>query len=76
MTEDGTTLAAALRELGVNNVAIVGIATDYCVRETALDAVREGLHTTILSRFCVGINNEQVRKLLTNDFLKAGVEIL
>ena len=76
MTEDGTTLATALRELGVNNVAIVGIATDYCVRETALDAVREGLHTTVLSRFCVGINNERVGKLLTNDFPEAGIEIL
>ena len=76
MTEDGTTLAAALRELGVNNVAIVGIATDYCVRETALDALREGFHTTLLSRFCVGINNERVGKLLTNDFPEAGVEIL
>jgi nicotinamidase/pyrazinamidase len=39
---DGTTLAARLRERGVQEVWVGGLATDYCVKNTALDAVREG----------------------------------
>ncbi|MEA2168732.1 MAG: nicotinamidase/pyrazinamidase [Solirubrobacteraceae bacterium] len=39
---DGTTLGAVLREHGIDNVTIVGLATDYCVRATAMDALRQG----------------------------------
>jgi nicotinamidase/pyrazinamidase len=39
---DATNLAQLLRERGVDEVTIVGLATDYCVRHTALDALREG----------------------------------
>ncbi|MGI8882157.1 MAG: isochorismatase family protein [Jatrophihabitans sp.] len=40
-------LADWLREHDVTAVEIVGIATDYCVRATALDAVAEGFATTV-----------------------------
>jgi len=46
--DEGRTLAAWLRERGVDDVDVCGIATDYCVRATALDAVREGFATTVL----------------------------
>jgi nicotinamidase/pyrazinamidase len=39
---DGTGLAARLRERGVAEVWVGGLATDYCVKNTALDALREG----------------------------------
>ena len=45
---DGTDLAGYLRGRGVQRVLVGGIATDYCVRATALDAVRAGFHTTVL----------------------------
>jgi NAD+ synthase len=45
---DGTDLAAYLRGRGVERVLVGGIATDYCVRATALDAVRAGFETTVL----------------------------
>lgn len=41
--------ADRLRELGVEKAVLVGLATDYCVRATALDAVRAGLGATLLS---------------------------
>jgi nicotinamidase/pyrazinamidase len=41
-------LAAWLRMHDVSDVEIVGIATDYCVRATALDAAREGFAPTVL----------------------------
>lgn len=43
-----TELEAVLREGGVSRVAICGLATDYCVRATALDAVRLGFETVVL----------------------------
>ena len=43
-----TGLDALLRAHGVTTVVIVGLATDYCVKETALDAVRLGYDTTVL----------------------------
>jgi nicotinamidase/pyrazinamidase len=39
---DQTGLAARLRDRGVDRLTIVGLATDYCVKNTALDALREG----------------------------------
>jgi NAD+ synthetase len=46
---DGTPLAGWLRERGVGRVIVGGIASDYCVRATALDAIREGFETTVLA---------------------------
>ena len=43
-----TGLDALLREHGVRRVVVAGLATDYCVKETALDAVRLGYETTLV----------------------------
>jgi nicotinamidase/pyrazinamidase len=42
-----TDLAAILKARDVDEVTVVGLATDYCVKETAADALREGLRVTI-----------------------------
>ena len=55
---DGVTLAAWLREREVTEVDVCGIATDYCVRATALDAVREGFSTRVLLDLCAGVAPE------------------
>ncbi len=47
-----TELDAVLRKRGVERVVLVGLATDYCVKETALDAVRLGYGAIVL-RDCV-----------------------
>lgn len=47
--EHPTELEAVLREEGVSRVVICGLATDYCVRATALDAVRLGFKTIVLT---------------------------
>jgi nicotinamidase/pyrazinamidase len=46
--EEGTELEALLREKNVTRVVVVGLATDYCVKETALDSLRKGFNTTVL----------------------------
>jgi nicotinamidase/pyrazinamidase len=44
-----TELASLLRSQHVERTVVTGLATDYCVKETALDAVKEGFHTFFLS---------------------------
>jgi nicotinamidase/pyrazinamidase len=51
----GETLAAWLRDRGVTEVELVGIATDHCVRATALDAKAEGFATTVLLDLTAGV---------------------
>ena len=45
---DDSDLADRLRERGVTHVVVAGLATDYCVRATALDAIAAGFETTVL----------------------------
>ncbi len=51
-------LAEYLRAQDITEVDVCGIATDYCVRATALDAVREGFATTVLDDLVVGVAAE------------------
>lgn len=46
---DGTDLARLLREQGVEEVWVGGLATDYCVKNTVLDAVREGFKVKVVA---------------------------
>ncbi|SEG56977.1 nicotinamidase/pyrazinamidase [Nonomuraea solani] len=52
---DGVTLADWLNERGVREVDVVGIATDHCVRATALDAVEHGLAVRVLLDLTAGV---------------------
>ena len=55
--DDGTTtLEDWLRERGVGEVDIVGIATDYCVKATAADAVAAGFNTRVLLGLTAGVS--------------------
>jgi nicotinamidase/pyrazinamidase len=54
-SQEGTPLADWLHEHGVTDVDVCGIATDYCVRATALDAVRSGFSTRVLRSLCAGV---------------------
>ncbi len=52
----GTGLGDYLRERGVTHVFVVGLATDYCVKFTALDARRLGFEVTLIGDACRGVN--------------------
>ena len=54
-SDDGSLLADWLRERGVTEVDVCGIATDHCVRATVLDAVAEGFATRLLTDLAVGV---------------------
>jgi nicotinamidase/pyrazinamidase len=53
---DGTNLAELLRERGIDRVTIVGLATDYCVKNTATDALRQGFGVTVDSEGVRGVD--------------------
>ena len=51
-----TELAEALGARGVTDVVVVGLALDYCVRDTALDAARLGFATTVVADATAAVN--------------------
>jgi nicotinamidase/pyrazinamidase len=71
---DGTALADWLRRRGVDEVDVVGIATDYCVRATAADAAEQGFSTRVLLGLTAGVAPESTAKAV-EDLRAAGVEI-
>ncbi|OBF89401.1 nicotinamidase [Mycobacterium sp. 852002-51152_SCH6134967] len=73
--EAGTTLADWLRERGVDQIDVVGIATDHCVRATAADAVANGFTTRVLLDLTAGVAAESTAKAV-EDLRAVGVEIV
>lgn len=74
--ESETPLAELLSSAGITEVVVVGLATDYCVKETALDAVKKGLEVTVLAAATRPVNLEpdDGRKAL-EDLERAGVSV-
>ncbi len=70
-----TGLADWLRAHEVSTVDIVGIATDHCVRATALDAAKAGLATTVLLDLTAGVARSTVDSAL-EQLRGAGVELI
>ena len=71
----GIGLAAWLRMRDVDEVEVVGIATDHCVRATALDAVREGFKTTVKLNLTAGVARETTEAALI-ELREAGVKLV
>ena len=71
----GTPLGDWLREHGVDEVDVVGIATDYCVRATAADAARAGFATRVLLGLTAGVTPESTAKAI-EEMSAAGVELV
>jgi nicotinamidase/pyrazinamidase len=73
-TADGVPLADWLRGRGVDAVDVVGIATDHCVRATALDAVGNGFATRVLLPLTAGVAEASTEAAL-EQLRAAGVEL-
>ena len=71
----GTPLGDWLREHDVDEVDVVGIATDYCVRATAADAARTGFATRVLLGLTAGVAPESTAKAI-EEMSAAGVELV
>ena len=68
----GTALHGWLAARGVTAVDVAGLATDHCVRATALDAARAGFTTTVLLDLCAGVAPETTERALA-EMAAAGV---
>jgi nicotinamidase/pyrazinamidase len=73
-SSDGVTLADWLRGHGVDAVDVVGIATDHCVRATALDAAGNGFATRVLLDLTAGVSEASTEAAL-EQLRTAGVEL-
>jgi nicotinamidase/pyrazinamidase len=54
----GTDLASQLRQNEIEEIWVGGLATDYCVRQTVLDALREGFHVKVISEAMRAVERE------------------
>lgn len=72
--QDGTTLSAWLKARDITDLDVVGIATDHCVKATALDAVRVGFTVQVLLDYTAGVAADTTRTAL-DELHRAGVTL-
>lgn len=71
-----TGLASMIREAGCGRVVVVGLALDYCVKDTALDSAGEGFDTTVLLAATAAVNlNVGDGDAAVEQLLRAGVTV-
>lgn len=74
LAEADTPLATWLGEHGIAQVDVVGIATDHCVRATALDAAAEGLTVRVLADLTAGVD-PAASQVALQEMAAAGIEV-
>lgn len=74
VTEEGESVGAILSEAGVLSADVVGIATDHCVRASALDAIAHGVRVRIITDLVAGVAAEPSDAALA-ELVHAGAEL-
>lgn len=74
-TEDGSTVGAVLADAGVVAADVVGIATDHCVRASALDAIAHGVRVRVFTDLVAGVGAESSEAALA-ELAHAGAELV
>ncbi|PNW10577.1 nicotinamidase [Microbacterium testaceum] len=74
ITDDGETAAHLLESHGIRDIDVVGIATDYCVRASALDALGAGRRVRVLTDLVAGVHPESSAAALT-EIAAAGADV-
>jgi nicotinamidase/pyrazinamidase len=75
VTDDGESVHGMLERRGVDELDIAGIATDYCVRATALDALAAGRRVTVLTDLIAGVAPDSSEAAL-QELESAGAELI
>lgn len=65
------TVVEALKEMGVDAIEVVGIATDHCVKATVMDALAAGFRTYVLKEFIAGVDETRSQEAIL-EMSKAG----
>ncbi|MGB5708907.1 MAG: isochorismatase family protein, partial [Arenicellales bacterium] len=71
-----TGLHGYLRDRSISNVVMVGLATDYCVAWSAIDAANLGLETTVVLSACRAIDLDGSLEAQTQAMKRAGVNLV
>ena len=71
----GTGLTGYLRDRGIGSLYIAGLASDFCVKWTALDAIKEGFGITVISDAVAGIDLDKSVEKAWEEMKVAGVQI-
>jgi nicotinamidase/pyrazinamidase len=74
-TDEGERVSDLLESAGVVDVDVTGLATDYCVRASALDAIEHGRHVRILTDLVAGVAAETSDAALA-ELAHAGAELV
>lgn len=75
VTQEGILLVDVLGDLDVNELDIVGIATDYCIRWSALAAVSLGLRVRVIINLCAAVAKDSAAAALT-ELAQADAELV
>lgn len=75
VTEDGGSLEGLLKQKGINELDVVGIATDHCVLASALDAKKLGLDVRVISSLTAGVSAESTERAI-DSLVDSGVEVV
>lgn len=71
-----TGLAGYLKELNIRRLFLCGIATDFCVKWSALDARATGFDVVVIEDACRGINVDGSLEAARSEMLEAGVRLI
>jgi nicotinamidase/pyrazinamidase len=75
VADDGATAAQLLDAHGIIDIDVVGLATDYCVRASALDAIAHGRRVRVFTDLVAGVHPESSEKALA-EIAHAGAELV
>jgi len=69
-------LAGILREEGVSDVFVVGLAADYCVRATAVDSAKEGFRTVVVEEGTRAVDPKGWAEVVKGELREKGVGVV
>jgi nicotinamidase/pyrazinamidase len=72
--ESGRSFEALVSELGITEVDVVGIATDYCVRASSLDAKSHGLSVRVITSLTAGVDAQSTEAAI-DEMIDTGIEV-
>ena len=75
VADDGTSAAELLERHGILDIDVVGLATDYCVRASALDAIENGRRVRVFTDLVAGVHPDSSGKALA-EIAHAGAELV
>lgn len=75
VSEQGEPIAALIERLGIVSVDVVGIATDYCVRASSLDALKHDLEVKVITSLTAGVAPQSIERAI-DELVDAGATVV